>query len=86
MFTDDSKKNYYNILANREEVLLVDVMNHLHRFLWVNKDLSVIIDDKEVLTGHIYGFLRYITFFRSCQALWKSIIIYCILTQKLRFS
>ena len=57
---DNNKLNYYEILAKHEDVLLVDVMNHLHRFLWVNKDLSVIIDDEEIMTGHIYGFLRYL--------------------------
>lgn len=65
MIPDSSKQNYFEILARRDEVLLVDVMNHLHRFLWVNRDLSVTIDDEEIPTGHIYGFLRYILFLRD---------------------
>lgn len=65
MLLDSNKKNYFDILTKMGDVLLVDVMNHLHRFLWVNKDLSVTIGDEEVVTGHIYGFLRYIIFLRD---------------------
>ena len=61
----ENRENYYNILTREGDVILIDLMNHLHRFLWVHKDLSVIVDGEEVRTGHIYGFLQFLTVLRD---------------------
>lgn len=57
---DTTKRCLYDICVNRKDVLLVDLMNHLHRFLWANQELSVNIGDEIVPTGHLYGFTKFI--------------------------
>ena len=62
---DTTKSNIYNIVKKYKDVLLVDLMNHLHRFQWVYQDLHTSCGDEIIYTGHIYGFLRFITFLKD---------------------
>lgn len=55
-----TKQCLYDICVKQNDLLIVDVMNHLFRFLWANRELSTVIDGEERATGHIYGFLRFV--------------------------
>lgn len=63
--TEDTKRKLYNICMVNKDLLLVDVMNHLHRFLWANQDLSVTINDEIVSTGHLYGMTRFVSMLKE---------------------
>ena len=58
---DTTKRVLFDICKNKQDLLLVDVMNHIHRFLWVNQDLSITLPNGDIQqTGHIYGFTNYL--------------------------
>lgn len=60
-----TKQCLYDICVKSEDLLVIDVMNHLFRFFWANSELSAVIDGEEIPTGHIYGFLRFILFLKD---------------------
>ena len=62
---DLTKKSLYDICVNHRDVLLVDLMNNLHRFNWAYRDLHVIIDGEVVPTGYLYGFLNFLISLKS---------------------
>ena len=62
---EDTKRYLYDICVNHRDVLIVDVMNYLHRYYWTHQDLSVVIDDKVVQTGHLYGFTKFLLFLKD---------------------
>ena len=62
---DKTKSCLYDICVRRNDLVLVDVMNNLHRFLWKNSELSVTIGDEIICTGHLYGMLRLILTLRD---------------------
>ena len=62
---DLTKKSLYDICVNHKDVLLVDLMNNLHRFNWAYRDLYVVIDNEVVPTGYLYGFLNFLISLKS---------------------
>lgn len=58
---EETKKSLYDICVNYNDVMIIDVMNYLHRYMWVHKDLTVTIGDDEVCTGHLFGFTKLMT-------------------------
>ena len=62
---EETKKSLYNICVNHGDVMIVDVMNYLHRYMWVHRDLTVTIGDMEVCTGHLYGFTKLMTYLKD---------------------
>lgn len=62
---EETKSHLFKICKSYEDVLIIDVMNYLHRFMWVHKDLQSTVDGEVVSTGHIYGFTRFLTFLRN---------------------
>lgn len=54
----------YDICTNHGDVMVVDVLNYLHRYMWVHRDLSVTIGDEIVNTGHLYGFTNFMIFLK----------------------
>ena len=61
VLNEKTKQSLYNICANSKDVLLIDVMNYLHRFMWVHKTMQVSVGDDVVCTGHLFGFTRFLT-------------------------
>ena len=55
-----TKRVLYDICVNHGDVMVVDTLNYLHRYLWVHRDLSARYKDNIVMTGHIYGFTNLI--------------------------
>lgn len=62
---DDTKKNILDIVYKYEDVVIVDVLNYLHRYMWVYRDLQVNVEGVNVMTGHLYGFMNLIVFLKS---------------------
>lgn len=62
---DTTKKALYDICVNHKDVLVVDVMNYLHRYMWVYRDLSVTLGDETICTGHIYGFTNLMVYLKE---------------------
>lgn len=63
--TDKTKQNLFDICMKHDDVMIVDVLNYLHRYLWVNQDMSVVIDGEPVYTGHLYGFTRLMIYLKD---------------------
>lgn len=49
------------MITRQDEILIIDVSNYLYRYAWAYRDLSVDINGKSVLTGHIYGFFKFLS-------------------------
>ena len=64
-FSEYSKICLYDIIVNYDDVLLVDVMNHMRRFLYVHRDLSIADGDNVIQTGHLYGMLSFLLSLRD---------------------
>lgn len=62
---DVTKKNILDIVYKYEDVIIIDVLNHLHRFMWVYNELQVNVDGMNILTGHLYGFMNLIGFLKN---------------------
>jgi 5'-3' exonuclease len=45
--------------------MVIDVMNYLHRYMWVHQDMAVMIDGDMVQTGHLYGFTKLMTYLKD---------------------
>lgn len=56
-----TKESLFQMIVRSDEILLVDVSNFLYRYAWAYKDMSVDVNGQTVLTGHIYGFLKFLT-------------------------
>ncbi len=60
-----TKKSLYDICVNHSDVLVIDVMNYLHRYMWVHQDMQAVVDGEPVCTGHLYGFTNFMTFLKD---------------------
>ena len=56
-----TKESLFQMIVRSDEILLIDVSNFLYRYAWAYKDKSVLINGVETKTGHIYGFLKFLT-------------------------
>nr|DAP72865.1 MAG TPA: 5'-3' exonuclease [Caudoviricetes sp.] len=56
-----TKESLFQMIVRSDEILLIDVSNFLYRYAWAYRDKSVSINGVETKTGHIYGFLKFLT-------------------------
>lgn len=59
--TDKTKNALFDICTRYDDLFVVDVLNYLHRYMWVHKDMMVAVDGMPVYTGHLFGFTKLMT-------------------------
>lgn len=62
---DVTKRVLFSMCMGKGDVLLVDVLNYLHRFAWVFRDMTTNIGGTPQSVGHIYGFLRFLCYLKD---------------------
>ena len=60
-----TKKSIYDMCVNHEDVIVVDVMNYLHRYMWVHQDMQAVVNGEPVCTGHLYGFTNLMLYLKE---------------------
>ena len=63
--TEETKKALYDICNKYDDLLIIDVMNYLHRYMWVHQSLTIAVGDEIFNTGHLYGFTRLMTYLKD---------------------
>lgn len=63
--TEDTKMALYEICKKYDDLMIVDVLNYLHRYMWVHREMSVPMGDEMICTGHLYGFTKLMTYLKD---------------------
>lgn len=65
-FTEETKQSLYEMIVLNNSVLIIDVMNYLHRYAWVYRKMRVSTHRYGVIfTGPLYGFLHLLAYLRN---------------------
>lgn len=62
---DVTRQAIFDLCTKKKEVFILDVYNYVFKYYFAHKDLSVVIDGREVPTGHIYGFIKNLLFLKE---------------------
>jgi 5'-3' exonuclease len=63
----ETKVIIHQLLTEHNPVILVDMSNHMYKFAYVFRDMSIQVGSKEIPTGNIYGFLNMLTNMRKAM-------------------
>lgn len=58
---EKTKDALLEICTRFNDLFIVDVLNYLHRYMWVHADMAVAVDGEPVYTGHLFGFTKLMT-------------------------
>jgi 5'-3' exonuclease len=61
---ETTKLNIFNIVNNYSTTIILDASQHLYRFAYAHRMLSINHMGKEIPTGHIYGFLKMLVYLK----------------------
>lgn len=66
IMTDDTKHVLVKLCKEKNPIFVLDVYNHIFRYFFAHKDLSVTLEDgTRVPTGHLFGFTRNILWLKE---------------------